>query len=479
VLNAMLPWRMNAAYWHVIHDWPARNREEPPQTIDERALNRLGAHIAAQNGGPPASLYLAVRAARRAVADNPSVPGPYLLLAQAYSLLGNRTRERTATRRVLPHVELIRQTQVVYALNEALRLKPTAAMAQWAHLLLAEAYGADPSNTYFELRVRHLKEYLRYSRQLKSLVRVPPERFTERYKELEKHLKGLDRELKNKQDQYEVNAANKPVLQKARTAAQHGLAETAVKLLMQADVKELSDKGNPRVRTGATLLLYLLLGMGRLEEVREALEPEMFHLRFDKDSLGEHPIGLRAYEWFQIQLAAGCGDYARADREFAELLKLRSRNNPVVYPLLASLDILPYKKAVQKTGSVSDLLALATGHLLLQEATQAAGLPWQIQRHLPVTLQPPYYLRRWPGPLAALQQASRSAMSLLVQEAELRTLRGWLALEAGDTETATRELRLAQERLTVPGRPGGGRAILLSRSGGLTQVCLDLLAGKD
>src|SRR5438067_12159795 len=86
-------------------------------------------------------------------------------------------------------------------------------------------------------------------------------------------MKEIDRELKGRQDQYVIKSANKPVLQKAAIALDPkiGLAETALNLLLRADVKELSDERNPRERPGAMWELYLLLGMGRLEEVDEAL----------------------------------------------------------------------------------------------------------------------------------------------------------------------------------------------------------------
>ena len=50
---------------------------------------------------------------------------------------------------------------------------------------------------------------------------------------------------------------------------QNGLTETAIGSPMKAPVDELAEKGL-RVCSGATLLLMLLLGTGRLELVREA-----------------------------------------------------------------------------------------------------------------------------------------------------------------------------------------------------------------
>jgi hypothetical protein len=467
--GALLPWRMSATHAQLFHGMPPRPPGDP-QPIERHILGIRQAYVSAQNAGPPASLYLAVRASRRALARNPSDPGTYWLLAKAYTLLGSATRERAVTQRVLAPVEMIRQTQVAYALNQVLRLNPNPQLAQDAHLSLRNLYTAP---LYFELRVRHSKDYLRYSRQVGSLLNVPPEKYNEQIKELEKAVKNLDRQLKTRRDEYEINAANKPVLQKANVALEKGLAETAVNLLMQADPKELADKRNPGLLPGANLLLYLLLGMGRLDEVREALSVE----GFEKRALGNHlAVALPAYEWFQVQLAAGCGDYAEADRYFAELLKQVTRN-PGVYQTLVELDILPYKKHAGKSGGAGELAGLAVGHALLQEATQAARFPWQILRHLPITLQGPYRLRP-PVRLLTLRLAGDVCRRVLGQEADLRVLRAWLALEAGDIETADRELRRAQ-RLTVVQGPKGPTLILLSRSHGLARMCRDLLQGKD
>src|SRR5437763_13989729 len=87
---------------------------------------------------------------------------------------------------------------------------------------------------------------------------------------LEKNVKAMERDIKNRQDQYEVQAANKPVLQKVVIAMQMGLADTALNVLLKADPKDLYARpGNPQM-AGATLEINLLLSLGRIEEVREA-----------------------------------------------------------------------------------------------------------------------------------------------------------------------------------------------------------------
>jgi hypothetical protein len=473
--GTLLPWRINATYWHLLHRYPPRSPEEPPDKLDREFISWMGRYEMAQNAGPPDSLYLAIRAARRALVENPSESRTYLVLAESYKLLATRTRERNRTQGILPHVAEIRQTQLAYAFNQVLRLEPAPQIAQAAHLGLVELY-APPR--YFELRIHHFKEYLRISRQVGSLLRVPPEKYKEVLTSLEAGLKQAKRELENKQDQFEVTAANKPVLQKAQIAMQHGLCETAIKLLLEADVEELHDKRNPRVRIGAAMLLQLLLAVGRLDEVREALNPDPTNAdAFDKRSLGALSTGIPAYEWFQIQLAAGCGDYATADRYFGELLA-QATSTRAVYYRLAQLDILSYRQAAARSGGALDMVALAVGDFLLREATQATRLPWQIRRHFPFPLQPPYGLRL-PRSDLTWTQAARICIEIVQHEADLRTLRGWLALEAGDIATARRQLDLVMQRTTVSKGPGDQIRTVVTRSAGLAWLCRDLLAGRD
>src|SRR5262249_55316713 len=86
---------------------------------------------------PPASLFLAIRAARRALASNPDDARAHLFLGQAYLRLRQSTAER-ATGPNFAGLDQTRRVQALAALRTAARLDPTLLPA---HQLLAIQYG--------------------------------------------------------------------------------------------------------------------------------------------------------------------------------------------------------------------------------------------------------------------------------------------------------------------------------------------------
>src|SRR5262249_26085086 len=82
------------------------SRDVPQPTVGGgiRPLDVLAMHVADnlykdQDDGPPGMLLLAVRAARRAVNENPQDARAYLLLGEAYLHMMLNTRERAWKRR--------------------------------------------------------------------------------------------------------------------------------------------------------------------------------------------------------------------------------------------------------------------------------------------------------------------------------------------------------------------------------------------
>jgi hypothetical protein len=475
VLSGMLlPLRFNLTF--------AGRPSGEPKPEDRFSVGCLSIYMEQQDGGPPASLYLAIRAARRAIRANPEENRSYLTLANAYSALARRTRERSRTRLgreapLMPQVEVIRQTQVVSALRSLLALKPRPQVAQLAHLLLAEAF-YQPQ--YLEARVAHLRDYLRLSRSLKSLPGVPAEEFRERLDQVAKDIQNVERSLQNRRDQYQVTAHTKPLLQKARLALENGLAETALDLLLKADPKDLEDKRLPGERPGATMAVDLLLGLGRLDEARAALTPEdTSEGSLSKSVFGTHPqLGLPAYEWFQTQLAAACGDYEAADEALADSIEQLRHTN--LDPLLAQLDILPFapQGKEQDKDDAGRFAGLLVGHMLLSAAQEATRRPWQILRHVPYRLHPPHTPKR-PGLEALLFQGTQLLMLLYQQQADLWTVRAWLALEHGRIDRV-RDFTSKAFALADLGRGAvkGTKQILLFRSRPLASLCLDLITPR-
>jgi hypothetical protein len=375
---------------------------------DQRAYVLREMHSRQQDSGPPESLYLAVRAARRSLADNPDEPRTHLWLGRTYNSLWWQTRE-SQLGSDLPQLAEIRRTQTTAALNNALKLGAPPVMAQQAHELLFALYVNIPrQKPYLDLAARHRRAQLESMREAGPLPGVKPAAFQQDLDRLEKQVEDLERRVKDLRDRYEVNAVRKPLREQVKIALEHGLAETAVKVVRAADRADLID---PRRGGGADVvatLLALLLDMGELDDARAVLDP------------GDQPVDPRtqaANLWFQVRLTAAAGDYAAADRYLAETLKMAAGTvDPRVPPAVAQV----------------------VGKALLSEATQAGGALWL----------PPFL--RWQTAIGSTAiPLSLRYLQQMQGQAELHLVRGWLALEAGSIDLAGEQLRLAA-RLAVP-----------------------------
>ncbi len=479
-LNGLALARINSTFWQGFHRMPPPPEGARLTTKSDGAFFQLAyePYFRAQEKGPTASLYLAVRAARQALAKSPDESRPYLVLAQAYTRLAHaskepaRVRELVRTpqgprmREVVPHVWLIRQTQIAYALNQVLQSGPRPEAAQQAHLLLAQLYSQ--GGPFFELQVRHEQAYLKLSKELKRLVGpIPPDKQGEAIERLEKSVKARQTDLDDRQNKYELKSANKKALLKAQYALREGLAATAIDVLLAAPVEELEDKQPGGVgRPGVTMLLSLLLATGRLPEVAQALLPTAENEdTFNRAAFGVHPtLQLPAYEWFMVQYAAGIGDYEQVDKSLQELLA-KTKRSPQPYAALVRLGAISPRDAIDQSGAprlgtVGDLAALSLGHFVLGKATHALRPPTLLGRLFP------------PPDLGARLQA---VQGLLAEEAMLHVVRAWLALEAGTLARARGALGDA-DRITVIDHGKRGRLLVPTPSLGLQALCRELLA---
>lgn len=236
--------------------------------------------------GPVGAAIMAVRAARQAIQHNPSSAAAYFNLAQAYMRLW-ADQESAWSRNTRPMLlQLIRQTQIVAALQNALTLEPDWAMA---HLTLGDVYlqmnaGSPQSYTHLDLAADELQTGIRLSRASGPLPGETREAFEESMGELDKRLGVINQELQKRREEYELKAKDRPRLVRAQLAYEHGLAGEALERLLEGDIADL---GNDE----KTFILRLLLGMGRLRDA-ENLNPVK---------------GLRDH----IRVAAAIGDYSR------------------------------------------------------------------------------------------------------------------------------------------------------------------------
>jgi hypothetical protein len=390
------------------------------------------AYSTGTDNGPPASLYLALRAARRAVAVNPDDAQAWLLLGQAYHYLTWYTTER-ARGAGLTTLRVIRQAQTAYALNNALALDPDL---EHAHDLFAQFYGPEGLN-YFDLFVKHTKEAARVRRERGPLPGEKGEDTARRFAADDKEVERLERELKRRQDQFLLAAANRPPLDRAKVALgigqppnrRLGLAEKA-----QEALDEIGPNSEAKaIYEGVPLLIDLLLQLGQVKKVRDDLTPDL------GKRIGFHAAArLPSYQWYRTILGAASGDYAAADEALEEAARIAQTVGGRL-------------KGVEAGASFG--LGLLLG---LRYAGLAAPSPWEVA-----------YMAGQPIPglnlIDAVGGAAEADAAVWSQQADLLTLRGWLALEAGDIARAHDLLRRAMA-LSWP--PAGALPPLLTLGAG-------------
>lgn len=418
-LGNLLPLRLASCYG------PANEGEgDQPDRLAPAAFEMFGRAVRTMDAGPPESLYLALRAARRAIEASPDDPRSHFYLGQVYSQLWNRTREQYLARGS-PVLAGIRRTQIATAFNRALRLAPPVGLAVEAHAALAEHFA---TLGYLDREVRHREALVAAAESGGPNPGEQAKNFEDRLKRL-RDMASQRRKLWERQDNdYEVRAVNKPIMQKAELARERGLADKAISVLASAErLEDLQSPGRGGV-PGRNLLLELLLNTGQAEEAAELLRPE-----------GRVPneAALASELWFHVRHAAAVGDYALADALLASALRLGEAGPGRDVPGLLSM-----RAAISQ----------GLGYFVLREATQAAQMPWQIHRHLPCSLQPPYGWRSPESAATIVGLSATSGLQLCQGEAEMHLVRGWLALEAGETSRADAELAIAESLILPPER---------------------------
>ncbi|MGH7169055.1 MAG: hypothetical protein ACRELG_02095 [Gemmataceae bacterium] len=348
-----------------------------------------------RDDAPPELLWLAIRAARRALHDNPDDAHAYLILGQAYLELAGGTRERSWNERIANGRRLqlrrLRQVQATTALHQALIREPDLLAA---HDGLAQIY---QTMGLWDLGLKHRREVLRLSQ---ARGRSPGESVAqqqERLARLQKDVEQLANRIARVEERFEVSTANHKIIDRAEAAANYGLGGKALELLLASDAASFGKRG-------IMLELHLLLSTGRVRDVREWMSPD------HRETLGDE-----IYLEDRVELAAACGDYAQADAELAALTALHDK--PVALALFRS------------ELSLRQAIALGVANEVLQSRLdkQSTNLHW-----------PPKRVEMFRGTVRDFSGRLRRAANYTV-------LRGLLALERGDTTQARAFLARALE----------------------------------
>jgi tetratricopeptide (TPR) repeat protein len=352
---------------------------------DLGAIRLQGAYARQQGDIPPALLYLAVRAARRALAANPDDAQAYLVLGESYLQLLHSTRE-LAWGDQLSELVPLRQVQASAALNQAVSLRPDLAPAHFSLSGLYREMG------YLDLALEHWRAYVRLMRQAGPPAGVTTPEFRDQLAAWEDELRRLEQEVDKRQNRWEVASANRSVLARASRADKEGLAGKARDLLMGSNIAAF---GPP----GMALELQLLLRTGRPRLVCEWTGPEQ-----------EAALGV-SYHWLRTQAWAAAGDYFRAKEECQHLSRM-----------LAS------GPQGQDVGQARQAMALLAGKRILDEPLGEGTLGGLFLRAR--------------GRFEFRNRVNSLAQTLR-REQELRVFWGLLALEEGEVDDAEIAFRQA------------------------------------
>lgn len=367
----------------------------PPQHAVVQQL--MQAHILLQEDGPTSAAVLAVRACRRALAENPEHAQGYTALYLAYQTLQQRSKERGWARRtLLLPLASVRQVQRIAALRHAAELDPEN---EFVHTEMAKYF---LEMKYLDLAKKHMELQLKLVRKNGPNAAEDAADFAKRLEGLEKRYEQLDKVVARAQNEYEIGKDTyKTIKDKARYALEKKqLAGQALDLMLQSDEVAFDPEA-------IRLELQLLLSTGRTEEAREGLGGDL------EGKLGYIQGGeyaMPAYEWLQFLLAAATGDYLEADRTLEPVIALREK-------------VVLREKDERVKGTLSRLMSLDFA-------------------------MPPYILQSlwWSRERMFLIEIMRASLAARPQRAEINVLRGVLAVEAGDIPRAERLFREARSQ---------------------------------
>jgi len=282
-----------------------------------------GQYLASFDVGPPGTLVVGVRAARRAVAENPHDLDAFLALARTTDALAGSSQESHWARvprqtsltpaelmqmlrekqnpdarlspwltRALSVRQVLRRVQVLTALHQILALQPDSPTVH--HYLFTIYWNMN----YYDAALDHLREEVRLFQGASGRLLAQQEN---NLKQLEKLLADCEKQVNELQRGFEFAVAGRSSRVQAMWAFRpFGLARQSLAALLREDIARLNSE-----EAGQVIWLYLTLG--KAEELRGQLTESQ-----------KAVLGPGQYATFRAILAAALGDYAEADHYLAE-----------------------------------------------------------------------------------------------------------------------------------------------------------------
>jgi tetratricopeptide (TPR) repeat protein len=427
--NNLLAWSWCCTYHDLFPDGGLQPVRQPTQAEQLALAAQQSYAINGQFMETP-SLYLSVRAARRALTANPDDGLTYFRLGQAYQRLRDLPQER-GVQAFGSRLADMRRIQMTAAFQNCLRLPIDDDKAAQAHQVLAQVYY---QRRYIDVAVHHKREELNKRMAMGVLPGVSPTDFSKNIDQFSAEVTRRESEVENLRNRYELTAAAKTGLDKVNVALELGLAETALEALEQAAADSVSTSNDMAIIKRVTAVL---LDLGKLDRARELLpDPE-----------GEEPVKPEEMDLY-LNLAAARGDYEKADRLLEDALQ-HAWQPPLGQPAPPT--------AVDRLGLLVGQALLGEARLVMgvtgvgAEDERLTGIPsmpvWpndlreMFQRPFLVENASDFWLRRW------RYLAIITGLDIAQQHADLYMLRGWLALEAGHCDEAHEDFRAVLDNI--------------------------------
>jgi hypothetical protein len=304
----------------------------------------------------------------------------------------------------------LRLVQIIHALHSALIARPDDPQV---HNNLYELY---LNLGYLDMAVDHLALARKGLDSRKPATSDQVAAIEQLKDQFDKRLKDLTEELKRRREAFGLDAGTQPnvvdrfhfALVDREQKAPRGLIKLGLQLLLDAKLDSLKDDPG-RLNFAVSWQLYLLLTTGQAREAYSRLEMEELRNLL--------PGG--QYEELRALAAAALGDYPAADKFLQQAEKARN---------------LP------PDGRVLEDQQMASNQLAEHLAVTAAWAPASGGQTGILTPVGVFYLRL-PERVESLMQSAKERRDV----ADLRLLRGALALESGDTTAAAKHFRASAD----------------------------------